>query len=216
MVLQSQIEVDYPETDGQPMGETDVHRCWMIRILDLLTHRYRGQHVYVSGDLLVYYEEGNPTKFVVPDAMVIKDCDPRPRRVFKIWEENRTPAAVIETTSRGTRREDSMFKPRLYHQLGIPEYFLYDPTGDYLKPALQGYRLTGSGYERIEPDAAQRLVSNELGLWLQLDQGDLVMSDTNSGKRILTEAESERAAREAAEAELERVRDELRRRGLSS
>jgi hypothetical protein len=104
----------------------------------------------------------------------------------------------------------------LYHQLGIPEYFLYDPTGDYLDPALQGYRLTSRGYERIESDDAGRLASIELGLWLRLEQGDLVLYDNVSGKRLLTEAESERAAREAAEVEVERLREELRRRGLPS
>jgi hypothetical protein len=35
-------EIEYPETDGKPMGETDVHRLWMIRLYDLLKHRYRG------------------------------------------------------------------------------------------------------------------------------------------------------------------------------
>ena len=27
------------------MGETDIHRLWMIRIYDLLAYRYRGQRV---------------------------------------------------------------------------------------------------------------------------------------------------------------------------
>jgi hypothetical protein len=24
-------EIDYPESDGRPMGETDLHRLWMVR-----------------------------------------------------------------------------------------------------------------------------------------------------------------------------------------
>ena len=64
--------VHYPESDGRPMGETDLHRDAMIRHIELLRHYYEGQQVYVSGDLLVYYEQGNPKKFVVPDAFVVK------------------------------------------------------------------------------------------------------------------------------------------------
>ena len=37
------IEIEYPESDGKPRGETDLHRKWMNRICDLLSCRYRGQ-----------------------------------------------------------------------------------------------------------------------------------------------------------------------------
>jgi Uma2 family endonuclease len=236
------IEIEYPETDGRPMGETDLHRRWMIRIIDLLEHRYRDQRVYVSGDLLLYYEEGNPRSFVVPDAMVVKDCDPGERRVFKIWEEKRVPCAVFETTSRKTKNKDASHKTPLYQQLGIAEYFLYDPTADYLRPPLRGHRLGADGYELIVPDEAGRILCQELGLWLRLEDGDLVMYDTESGQRLLTEAEAsnerehaarereraaqaayeaeraaheaERAARMAAEAELALLRSKLKELGL--
>jgi Uma2 family endonuclease len=208
MELQTALEVEYPETDGQPMGETDLHRKWMFRIIDLLEHHYRGQRVYVTGDLLFYYEEGNPSRFVVPDAMVVKDCDPVLRRTFKLWEENRLPSAVFETTSKYTKRDDSVYKPQLYEKLRIPEYFLYDPTSDYLRPALQGYRLEGTHYARIEPDASGRLLCSELGLWLRLEDAELVMVDCQSGQRLLTEAEDEHAEREAAEAAREAAETE--------
>jgi Uma2 family endonuclease len=211
MAFQS-IEIEYPETDGQPMGETDLHRDWMFRIIDLLKHRYRGQRVYVTGDRLFYYEEGNPARFVVPDAMVVKDSDPGRRRTFKLWEEKRLPCAVFETTSRYTKREDSTYKPQLYERLRIPEYFLYDPTADYLRPPLQGYRLTDNRYVRIEPDANGRFLCQELGLWLRLEDGELTMYDCQTGQRLLTEAEAERAA---AEAEIERLRAKLREQGIS-
>ncbi|MCY2992122.1 MAG: hypothetical protein NTY19_30215 [Planctomycetota bacterium] len=34
-------------------------------------------------DLLVYYEQGNPRRFAVPDAFVAKGLAPRIRRVYK-------------------------------------------------------------------------------------------------------------------------------------
>ena len=69
--ITTQYEVDYPESDGRPMGETDVHRRWMIRIFDLLSHRYRQQDVYLASDLLLYYEHGQPYRFIVPDVFVV-------------------------------------------------------------------------------------------------------------------------------------------------
>jgi Uma2 family endonuclease len=220
------IEIEYPETDGRPMGETDLHRDWMVRIIDLLKHRYRGQRVYVSGDLLLYYEDGNPKKFVVPDAMVVKDCDSGRRRVFKVWEEQRVPCAIFETTSKSTKREDATHKRPIYQQLGIAEYFLYDPSADYLRPPLQGYRLSPGGYELIAPDPAGRLACQQLGLWLRLEDGDLTMYDFTSGERLQTEAEDEHASREeeraafeaelsARDTEIQRLRDKLRDHGLS-
>ena len=79
----------YPESDGKPMGETDEHRDAMVRHIQILQEYYRDQRVYVSGDLLVYYEEGDPSKYVVPDAFVVKGVAPNRRRTYKIWLEGR-------------------------------------------------------------------------------------------------------------------------------
>ena len=195
-------EIDYPESDGRPMGESDLHRDWMVRIIELMRQRYRGQRVYVSGDLLLYYEEGDPTKVIVPDGFVVKDSDPGRRRTYKLWEEGRPPDVVFETTSRKTRKRDEVEKPELYQQLGVKEYFLYDPTSDYLKPALQGYRLQSGGYARLEADATGALESRELGVLLRLEDGDLMMFDAETGARLQTQAEAEHAALEARDAAL--------------
>jgi len=222
-------EVYYPESDGKPMGETDEHREAMIRHIQILQEYYRGQRVYVSGDLLLYYEQGNPRKFVVPDAFVVKEMTPKLRRTYKMWVEGKAPNVVIETTSRKTRRKDTVDKPQLYAQLGIREYFLFDPIQEYLDPPLQGYRLSGSIFVAIEPDQGGCLESRELGLRLEMDEGHLRFSRLDTGERLLapTEraaaeaqraaAESQRAdreaqARQAAEAELARLREELARR----
>lgn len=212
-------QVEYPESDGKPMGETDLHRDWMIRILDILRYRYREQRVYVASDLLVYYVEGVPRKFVVPDGFVVLDCDPHRRRVFKTWEEGRVPDVVLEVTSRGTRSEDESFKPQIYEQLGVQEYFLYDPSSEYLRPALQGFRQKGrEGFVAIVPDPNGELTSETLGIVLRLEGEELVMSDLRTGNVLTTEAEAERAAkeaeraaREAAEARIAELQAELER-----
>jgi Uma2 family endonuclease len=201
--------VHYPESDGKPMGETDEHRDEMVREIELLRRFFEGQCVYVSGNLLVYYQQGNSKRFVVPDVFVVKGLEPRRRRVYKLWVEHQAPDAIVEVTSRKTKKTDSIAKPKLYRRLGVREYFLFDPTQDYLDPPLQGYRLADGKYRRIAADARGRLVSEELGLRLQAEGGQLMLYRVDTGQRLLTEKE----ARQAAEAEVARLREELRRRG---
>jgi hypothetical protein len=73
---------------------------------------------------------------------------------------------------------------------------LYDPTGEYLDPPLQGFRLAGSDYAAIEPSAAA-LRSAELGILLRLEQRDLVLIDERTKEILMTKAEAMDAARQA-------------------
>jgi hypothetical protein len=148
---------------------------------------------------------------------------------------------VFETTSRSTRLRDERDKPAKYHLIGVKEYFLYDPTQDYLRPPLQGHRLEAGGFMRIEADASGALESRELGLLLRLEDTELAMFDAQTGERLYTaheaaeakaneEARSRKAeakarqaeskarqaeakARQAAEAEIERLRRRLEELG---
>ncbi len=183
------------------MGETDLHRWWMIRIADWLRWRYRGQRVYVSGNLLIYPVEGLFYRHVSPDCFVVLDCDPGFRRTYKLWEEGKAPDVVLEVTSAETKREDEHDKPRVYAEMGVKECFLYDPTADYLEPPLQGYRFGKKGVTPIRRDKRGALVSRRLGLLLWLEGADLVMADRTTGERLLTQAEFEQAQRQAAEAQ---------------
>lgn len=90
----------------------------------------------------------------------------------------------------------------------MKEYFLFDPAEDYLAPALQGYRLVEDEYVRIAADGEDALVSKALGLRLHAEEGHLMFYRLDTGQRLLTEKE----ARQAAEAEVARLREELRRR----
>jgi Uma2 family endonuclease len=209
------IDVEYPESDGEPMGETDLHRNWIFRIIDILQQRYRGQQVYVTGDLLLYYQEGDPSKYLVPDVFVVFDTNPRSRRTYKIWEEDdKSPNVVIEVTSRWTSSEDINHKPHKYAQIGVSEYFLYDPTCDYLIPPLRGFRLTDGEYVPIEEHIKRGFVSEQLNIRLCIEASQLVMYDLDTEVRLLTEAEAESEAREAAEAEVKRLRKLLDEREI--
>jgi Uma2 family endonuclease len=203
--LKTPAAIRYPETDGKPMGETDIHIAQIIDLLFALTRYFREDpRVYVAADLLLYYVEGDPKEFVVPDVFVVRGVPKGERRIYKLWEEGRAPDVVFEITSASTRREDLGTKRVLYADLGVKEYFVFDPTGEDLRPPLRAFRLSGSEYQPLK----EPVFSEVLGLELQIVDKHLRLFDPRTGKRLLTPAEAD-AAREAAEAEVERLRAEL-------
>ena len=198
-------EIVYPTSDGRPMGETDLHRNIMFECLETLKLRYAGQRVYVSGNILLFYQRGNRRRQISPDVLVVKGLAPHDRQNYLLWEEGRPPNVVIEVTSESTRDEDLYDKFEIYRdQVRVAEYFLFDPRGEYLQPALQGYRLKAGRYGRIKP-VADRLPSRELGLHLERHERRLKFFDPATGVWVPTLQES----REAALAEAERLRQEL-------
>src|SRR5262245_1160263 len=95
------ISTLYPESDGKPMAETDVHRQLLSDLVFTLENFFRAQpDVYVSGNLLIYYVEGNPKKRVASDIFVARGVKKGQRRIYKLWEEGVAPQVVIELTSR--------------------------------------------------------------------------------------------------------------------
>jgi Uma2 family endonuclease len=217
-------EIYYPETDGEPMAESDFQRNPLIYAVKALDIYFAKQpDVYVSGNLLLYYVEGNPKKAVAPDVFVVFGVPKHLRPIYKVWEEGKGPDVVIEITSKTTRKRDEEDKPTIYRDMGVQEYFQYDPTGDYLMPALRGRRLDASGEYHLIPPMSRNggsgvlvLPSRVLDLELHLDQGRLRLFEPLS-KSYLFSHEEEREARQQAEearqqeAEARRHAEEVRR-----
>lgn len=209
----------YPTSDGRPMGETDLHRRVMFDLIESLTMFYAGQKVYVSGNLLLFYEPGNKRRHVSPDVLVTLGLEMRLRLNYLLWEEGMPPNLVIEVTSASTRVEDLKDKLAIYRdKVGVKEYFLFDPQSEYLDPPLQGFRLQQRQYVPIEPIDG-RLPSQELGLMLERSGSQLRLLNPANGKRLPTPAEAWHAAeearqkadeaRQASESENARLRAEL-------
>jgi Uma2 family endonuclease len=195
-------QVEYPTSDGKPMAETEVHLDLMIDLIGTLQIRYAADpDVHVSGNLLLFYEENNRRKHVAPDVMVTRGILKLPKRLYYLlWAEGKAPDLIIELTSRTTRREDQRTKRQLYQDvLKVPEYFLFDPFEEYLKPSMQGYRLVEGEYTRIEP-VAGRLPSEQLGLHLERDGTQLRLFDPQSGRWLPTPGEQTAAAQAQAAA----------------
>ena len=204
--------VDYPSSDGKPLAENDAQARAILYAFGALRVRYRDRRpdVYVSADLLIHYEEGNPRVSVAPDVFVVFGVEDRVRMSYRLWEEGKGPDFVLEVASPNTWREDVETKPGVYARLGVREYFLFDPTGEHLTPRLQGYRLVDGEYERLAAvesiDRTLRLRSDVLGLELRTKAGgEMRFHDPATGRDLLSHGE-EHAARRAAERRAEEER----------
>jgi Uma2 family endonuclease len=220
-------KIEYPTSDGKPMAETDFHRALMFDLIHSLEDYYTNDPMtYVSGDLLVFYDEGNKRRHLAPDVFVILGVPKKKRLHYLVWEEGKGPDFVIEVTSKTTRREDQGKKRDLYRDvLRVPEYFLFDPFAEYLKPPLQGYRRERDEYIPIEPvdgrlpsavtglllerdGQSLRLYSPALGRWLHTTDEKVAAAEAHAAEAVAQAAQTD-ARLAAAEAELERLRREI-------
>lgn len=210
--------VEYPDSDGAPMGETEFHVVATLDLYNALRHFFRHHPmVYVIADMFLYYKKGHPEANKAPDVMVIKGVPKRKRRTFKVWEEQAVPCVIFEITSKKTMREDTIHKKKLYASLGVREYFLFDPLQEYLEPGFIGLRLADGDYLPIAPDAMGRLFSEELEVWLAAQEDRVRIFDPRTRQLVpdleeaisAAEQEAQRTEQETQRAEQERRRAEL-------
>ncbi|MBC7798900.1 MAG: Uma2 family endonuclease [Pyrinomonadaceae bacterium] len=218
-------EIHYPESDGKPMAETDKHLTQIIYLIESLRNYFRKRDdVYVFGDMMFYYEEGNPRKVIAPDVAVVIGTTKEPRRTFKLWEE-KTPQVVFEISSRSTFNEDFQKKWQLYEKFGVKEYYIFDPESDYLKDeSFWAYRLDDFGELNKVIIEDNRIHSDVLNLALMISSEGLRFFNpaTNEFLRSLSEETDVRSvienqlkeetnARLQAENEIALLRAELER-----
>lgn len=193
-------EVVYPSSDGEPLAETSVHVDAIINAVVALRQYLAGRQAIVLADQFLYYAEGFPKLRVAPDVMVIENVVPGPRDNYKTWEEGTVPSVIFEMTSKGTQKYDQETKRVLYEQLEVPEYWLFDPKGEWITEKLRGYRLAGDRYIPITDG-----LSLALGLRLEIEDALISFYRQNTGERLLPPQElvealrAEQLARAAAE-----------------
>jgi Uma2 family endonuclease len=204
LAIQQQTPVIYPSEDGEPLAESYDHLYAIIVTLEVLRQYLIGRQATVLGDQFLYYCQGNPRIRVAPDVMVIFNVEPGGRDNYKVWEEGQVPSVIFEMTSPSTRNQDMDHKKTLYEQLGVEEYWLFDPRGEWIPEQLQGYRLISKAYEAIADN-----YSTALGLQLTVEGKLIAFYRGDTGERLLMpeefrvalQQERERADRERDRAE---------------
>ena len=87
--------VEYPSSDGKPMGETEPTCGWPWSAffwgLDPLLPE-RPQRSRCTATCFMYYAQGDPRRKTRPDAFVAREVDKDPdRRSYKVWKEGKGP-----------------------------------------------------------------------------------------------------------------------------
>ena len=191
----------------------------------LVRHFAKPETTVIGAELFLVAHRGyRPRR--VPDLLIALDADPDlydEQNGYIISDQGKPPDFVLEVASPSTAKIDTIDKRREYAELGIPEYWRFDHTGESHGARLAGDRLIGDRYEPIQleelsPEVVQGR-SEVLNLILRWDNGDLHWIDPATNKHIPTfDAEregrlAEREGRLAAEAQVRALQDELRRLG---
>jgi Uma2 family endonuclease len=158
--LPTPTQIDYPDSDGNPMSDNTKQFRWITTIKYNLDWLFANdQNVFVAGDLLWYPVEGNPKRRVAPDVMVAFDRPKGDRGSYKQWlEGDIAPQVVFEILSPGNTANEMSLKLAFYEQHDVEEYYVYDPDSN----ALTGWKRE-NGY-LTEVLVMQDWISPRLGI----------------------------------------------------
>ena len=236
MVTQAATAIVYPETDGMPLPDGESQAPAYRKVVGTIEVHLRDvPGARVNGNTMLYYIEGNPRVFVSPDCYAVLNLPPEAEEsidrnnVYLLWEVGKAPDFVLEIGSKSTYDVDLGRKRDLYAELGVREYWLYDPTGgEFYGEPLMGGRLVDGEYRPIalqyESDARTWGHSDVLNLDLWWEDGELRFWDPVAERWLLNHeeekdraddaenrADAEMSGRLAAEARIAELEAELRR-----
>ena len=205
----------------------------------ILTYFANRPEVFIDTGGFVFWDRQDMRRRRRPDLYISFGVDSAAvfrRNGYVVWEAGKAPDFALEVASETTHRVDTDEKPVIYAEIGITEYWRFDPTGgDFYGYPLAGDILVDGAYQSIEikvdSDGTHRGYSPALGLELRSRDGRLVFHDPDTGTDLLNLPETQAAlaerdaamveqaaalaeqaaARQAAEAEAERLREEIRR-----
>ncbi len=185
--------------EGYHLPNSTIHDQIAGTVKDLLTRRYATDPtVGVFRDLIIKWDvdlgDHCPDTFV---AFGLRDKSEN-RTEFTVTLEGTRPALVVEVVSPRYRKTDRELKVLQYAQARVQEYVIFDrrrQRGTLLEEVL-GYRLVGDTYQPISPDDEGRIFCATVGVWMGLEDGQVVMVEGATGQRLLTSQELEQANQE--------------------
>ena len=236
-----QGEIDYASLDfdpdvTEPPPDAMEQNRELNEIHNLLIAHITGfdsrPDIFLDRETNICYYPPDLNVRIVPDLYLAFGVDAqaiRPRKLYLPWEVGKPPDWVLEVASASTGRADVNRKPGIYAQIGVPEYWRFDPTGGrYHGEPLTGLILEGGRYQPVElttePDGVLKGYSPVLGFSLCWDQGWPRLYNPATGAYLENwreaaaraqaaeaQRDAEALARAEAEAEVQRLREELRR-----
>ena len=217
----------------KPQNPLQVAICDLLKLILSAWCRRRHADALVSGNVALRWAPLHPKVGVNPDVYLVEPTPPLgPKsKSVRTWVEGHSPPRVaVEVVSDATSDIDYNVKPAKYAASKTRELWIFDPLmvgpkgGDAVR--LQVWRREARrGFRRVYAgDGPAR--SEELGAWLVVTDGGerLRIADHEDGAGLWLTGEeeartreeearaaelSERAAKDAALAEVERLRGEL-------
>ena len=201
-------DASYPCSDGKPMADN----MWQAEAIMNAAGDLKEVHPHalVAADILVYPVEGDRNDNIAPDVLVAFGLETHKRGTYLVWVEGKPPDWVLEVASRSTQKKDREYKLDYYAQMGVPEYWWFDPRGKLYPrgtPSLQGHELVDGKYRPLVVRIAdgERLIhSAVLGLDVRAEDELLRFRDPKTGRdiqhrpEVAAQLRRETAQREAA------------------
>ncbi len=192
LITHPEIEIDYPDHDGNPMSDnTDQYR-FIVMIKENLEILYASLlNVFVAGDLLWYPIEGDNKTRLAPDVMLAFGRPKGRRGSYQQWKEgNIAPQITFEILSPRNYAPEMEEKRVFYETHGVEEYYSYDPD----RFRLKGW-LRQNNQLRPIPEM-NGWVSPRMGIRFSHVKGELEIYRPD-GRKFLTSVELEQEARQA-------------------
>lgn len=135
--------------------------------------------VFIGSNIPLRTNPCNRREHEAPDYYLARNVNVaaiRGETAYNLWEVGKPPEWALEVASPSTYERDLYEKPDRYAEIGIGEYWMFDPTGgDLYGQSLMGYELVDGRYEPAD------IVRNEhgllggysrgLGVWLCVVEG---------------------------------------------
>ena len=229
-----QGEIDYNSlcfdpNEPDPLPDGMIQNPLLFEVLTILTTRFdsnRRPDVFIDSNTFICYDRRNLNVRVAPDVYVAIGVDARAirrRRIYLPWEAGKPPDFALEVASETTSRHDVTRKRSIYAEIGIPEYWRFDPTGGELYGApLVGEQLVEGAYQPFdlttEPDGVLKGYSPLLRLSLCWREEWLYLYDPVTEEYLINMTQTKAALEETqvsletAEAKVRQLEEELRLR----
>lgn len=205
----SEEEIIYPEQREDDMGETSIHIKLITNFLQMLLNFFhQKEDVFLSGNMNLYYDEGNPGKWYAPDLLIAFSVPNHERSSYQVWKENVFPQVIFEIASEQTWDNDVGKKYKDYERFGVEEYYILDPEFAFLPAPMLAFHRQGNRLLTV-PVSDGKIFSPRLGLEIVRVENGFRLFNPNTNEFLLTleeaQADREKIKREA-EADKQRIK----------
>lgn len=186
------------EEQDEPLA-TDPHSDEQAYCFMALCYLLNPDGHYVSKDRWLRMDRANEDDLLLPDLLIARDLQARQWGVnqYLPWVVGKAPEVLGEFLSPTSKGVDQKDKPKRYAEVGVQEYFLFDPDGTYGVPRIQGWALQRDGSRAALPRQTDGTVASRvLPVAFRLVEGHIAVVDLRTGEVALRYEEAQRQLRE--------------------